>query len=92
MAKEASFKYLHVYGDFEILIKMLNSDGLFNIPSLNVILKGIWIILKDFEQVEFFHILRDLNGTPDSLENVVYLLAQGYLSLNGEASLFQPIP
>ena len=89
---DASFKYLHVYGDSEILIKMFNSDGLFNIPALNVILKRIQIILKDFEQVEFFHIFRDLNGTTDSLENAACLLAQGYLSLDGEAILFQPIP
>ena len=41
LAKEAGFKYIHVYEDSEILIKMLNSDGLFNIPSLNVILKRI---------------------------------------------------
>ena len=67
---------------------MLNSDGLFNNPSLNLILQRIRITMKDFEQVEFFHILRDLNGTTDSLENIVCLLAQGYLSLNGEASLF----
>ena len=92
LAKEVGFKYLHVYGDSEILIKMLNSYGLFNIPALNVILKRIRTILKDFEQFEFFHILRDLNGTTDSLANVACLLAQGYLSLNGEANLFQPIP
>ena len=92
LAKETGFKYLHVYGDSKILIKMLNSDGLFNIPALNVILKRIRIILKDFEKVEFFHILRALNETVDSLANVACLLSQGYLSLNGETSLFQPIP
>ena len=92
LAKEAGFKYLHVYGDSEILIKMLNSNGLFNIPALNVILKRIQIILKDFDKAEFFHILRALNETTDSLANASGLLAQGYLSLNGEASLFQPIP
>ena len=83
LEKEAGFKNLQVYRDSEHLIKMLNSDGLFNIPALNVILKRIRITLKDFEHVEFFHILRDLNGTIDSLANV---------ALNGEANLFQQIP
>ena len=92
LAKEAGFKNLQVYGDSELLIKMLNSDGIFNTPALNIILKRIRNILKDFEQVEFFHILRYLNGLADSLANVACLLAQGHLSLNGEDIIFQSIP
>ena len=92
LANKAGYKNLQVYGDSELLIKMLNSDGFFNIPALNVILRRIRNTLKDFEQVEFFHILRDLNGLADSLVNVACLLAQGHLSLNGEDRIFQPIP
>ena len=92
LAKEAGYKNIQVYGDFELLIKMLNSDGIFNTPALNIILKRIRNILKDFEQVEIFHILRDLNGLEDSLASVACLLAQGHLSLNGEDTIFQPIP
>ena len=92
LAKEAGYKNLQVYGDSELLIKLLNSDGIFNTPALNIILKRIRNILNDFEQVEFFHILRDLNGLADSLANVTCLLAQGHLSLDGEDNIFQPIP
>ena len=48
--------------------------------------------IKEFEKVESFHILRDLNRRADYMANNAYLLAQGHLSLNGEPSAFQHIP
>ena len=92
LAKEVGIKTIQVYGDSELLIKMLNSDGILNNSALNLILQRIRITMKDFEQVEFFHILRDLNGMVDSLENIACLMAQGYLSPSGEPSSFHPIP
>ena len=38
---EDRFKSIQVFGDSELLIKMSNSDGLFNNSALNLILKRI---------------------------------------------------
>ena len=83
---------IQAYGDSELLIKSLNSDGLFNNPALNLILQRICKVMKEFEKAEFFHILRELNGRADSLVSKGYLLSQGQLSLNGNSSIFQQIP
>ena len=92
LGKEAGFMSIQVYGDSELLIKRLNSDGLFNNPALNLILQRTRNLMKEFENAEFFHILRELNGRADSLVNKGCLLAQGHLSLNGEFNVFQSIP
>ena len=69
LAKEAGFMSIQVFGDSELLIKRLNSDGLFNNPALNLILQRTRNIMKEFEKAEFFHIMRELNGRVDSLAN-----------------------
>ena len=71
---------------------MLNLDGLFNNSALNLILRRIQNSMNEFEKVDSFHILRELNGREDSLANKACLMAQGHLILNGEPSAFQPIP
>ena len=92
LEKEVGFKSIQVVGDLELLIKRLNSDRLFNNLGLNLILQRTRNIMKEFEKVEFFHILRELNGRADSLANRGCLLAQGHLIVNGEISVFQSIP
>ena len=54
LAQEAGFKSIQVYGDSELLIKSLNSDGLFNNSTLNLILQRIRNVMKEFEKAEFF--------------------------------------
>ena len=62
LEKEVGFKSIQVFGDTELFIKMLNSNGLFNNSTLKLILQRIQNSMKDFEQVDYFHILRDFNG------------------------------
>ena len=92
LAKENGFKSVPIFGDSELLIKAMNSAHNFNIFALNIILQRIRIIMKDFEMIESFHILRDLNKLADSMANKACLLYQGFLSLNGETSCFRSIP
>ena len=73
------------------MIKLLNVEGHFNNSVLNKILQRIRNSMNEFENVDSFHILRDLNRRVDSLANKAFMLAQGYLNLNGEPSAFQPI-
>ena len=75
-----------------MLIKALNSTDTFHISSLDVILQRIRILLKEFDNVESFHILRDLNKLTDTMANKACLLPQGILSIDGESSYFYPIP
>ena len=92
IAKGKGYKSVQIFGNSEMLIKVLNSVDNFNNSTLNIIFKRIRIILKEFETVESFHILRDLNNLPDVLANKACLLPQGFLSTNGAASYFHPIP
>ena len=92
LAKEVGFKCIQVFGDTELFIKMLNSNGLFNNSTLKLILQRIRNSMKDFKLVDSFHILIDFNGKADSLPSKSCLLAQGHLTLNGEIDIFQPIP
>ena len=92
IAKEKGFKSLQFFGDSEMLIKALNSNDYFNNSALNKSLLRIQNVLKEFDMVVSFHILRDLNNLVDVLANKACLLPQGFLSINGESSYFHPIP
>ena len=85
IAKEKGYKSVQIFGDSEMLIKVLNSVDNFNNSALNIIMKRIRIILKEFEMVESFHILWDLNNLADVLANKACLLPQGSLCINGKA-------
>ena len=78
-----------------MLIKALNSADNFHNSSLDVILQRISIIVKEFDNVESFHILWDLKKLADSLDNKACLLPQGILSIDSideESNYFHPIP
>ena len=92
LVKEKGFKSVLIFGDSELLIKTLNSAGSFNNSTLNIILQRIMILLKEFDLVVSFHILRDLNELTDVLANKACLLPQGFLSIDAESSYFYPIP
>ena len=92
IAKEIGYKSIQIFGDSELLIKMLNSDDHFNNSTLNNILQRIRNTVNEFKNVVSFHVLQELNKSVDSLANKVCLLAQGNLSFNGEPSVYQFIP
>ena len=56
IGKEKGFQSVQIFGDFEILIKMINSEEQFSNPSLNKTLQLIRNILNDFESVSSYHI------------------------------------
>ena len=92
LEKGKGFKSLKKFGDSEILVKTLNTTATFNNSLLNVILQRIKTTLKDFDGVESYHILRGLNTFANSLANKGCLLPQGILGIDGEPSVFHPIP
>ena len=92
IAKEKGFKSLQIFGNSEMLIKALNSDDYFNNYALNKYLQRIQNVLKEFDMVVSFHILRDLNNLTDDLANKACLLPQGFLIINDESNYFHPIP
>ena len=92
VAKENGFKSIQVFGDSEMLIKSLNLGECFNNSALNNSLQRIRNLLKEFDLVASFHILRKLNNLADALANKACLLPQGFLSINGEANYLHPIP
>ena len=92
LEKGKGFNSIQIFGDSEMLVKTLNTTITFNNSLLNVILQRIKTNLKDFDSVESYHILWGLNKLGDSLANKGYLLTQGFLSIDGESSVFHPIP
>ena len=91
-SKLFGYKSIQIFGDSELVIKLLNLESYFNNSALNKILHRIRNLLSKFEYVASFHILRDFNKRADFLANKAYNLAHGMISLNGESSSFHPIP
>ena len=91
IAKEKGYQSIQIFGDSEMLIKVLNSADQLNNSALNQILLRIRTILENFKGVASFHILRDLNSLGDDLTNKPFLLTQGTLCISGEANFFHPI-
>ena len=91
LAKDKGYKFVQIYGDFEILIKALNSSNGLKNSALIVILQRIKRVLKVFDKSGSFHILKGLNNSSDALANQACLLPQGSLNINGEPSYFNPI-
>ena len=92
LAKKARHKDLQIFGDSEILIKVLNSDKQFNNLSLNGTMQRLQFILIEFSSVCFYHILEELNKKVDYKANRGCQLPTGTLSLNEGPSLKHQIP
>ena len=69
LAKEAGHNNLQIFGDSEIIIKILNSDSVFNNLFLNLTMQRLHFILIDCDSVTSYHILRDLNKLADLKAN-----------------------
>ena len=91
LAKEAGHNNLQIFGDSEIIIKILNSDSMFNNLSLNVTMQRFHFILIDCDSVTSYHVLRDLNKLEDLKANQGCLLPVGMLSVNEGSCLMHPI-
>jgi hypothetical protein len=87
-----AYKEIQVFGDSEILIKILNSNDHFNNPAINKTLQRLRQVLQDFSSSLFFHILRGSNKEADAKVNMGCLLPLGAFNKNDEAPLWIPIP
>ena len=92
LAKAAGHNNFQIFGDYEIIIKALNSDSKFNDSSLNATMQRLHFILIDCVLVTSYHILRDLNKLADYKSNQGCLLSTGMLSLNDGPSSMSPFP
>ena len=92
LATEAGHSNLQIFGDSELIIKVLNSAAKFFHPSLNVTMQWLHFILIECFPVSSFHILRDLNKLADLKANQGCMLPQGMLSLNDLPSVMHLIP
>jgi len=63
--KELGYNIIQIFGDSELLINLLNSEDYFRNPTLNKTLQRIWNTMKDFNTVDSYHILGDLNKQAD---------------------------
>ena len=77
MAQDHGNTALQVFGDLEILVKILNSKEYFNNLTLNNTLHRLWGLLHSFSSIPFFHILHNLNKEADAKANEGCNLIQG---------------
>ena len=91
LAKEAGHNNLQIFGDSEIIIKILNSDLVFNNIFLNLTMQRLHFILMDYDLVTSYHILRDLNKLADLKANQGCLVPPGMLSVNDGSCLMHLI-
>ena len=61
LAKEARHNNLQIFGDSEIIIKVLNFATKFNNLNLKVTMQRVHFIFIDYVSVSSYHILRELN-------------------------------
>ena len=92
LAKEVGHNNLQIFGDSEIIIKILNYDSMFNSLILKVTMQRLHFILMDCDSVTSYHILRDLNKLADLKANQGCLLPSGMLCVNDRSCLLHPIP
>ena len=92
LAKAAGHNNIQIFRDSEIIIKVLNSDSIFNKISLNVTMQRLHFILTDCVSVTSYHILRDLNKLADFKADQGCLLPPGMISLNEGPCVLHPIP
>jgi hypothetical protein len=84
-------KTLIAIGDSSIIINLMNN---LKTPSNSKLACLIARIKKEvlwFEDIKFFHVLRDLNQQVDNLANRALRLSEGILRKRGEI-FFQAIP
>jgi ribonuclease HI len=92
IARENGNKEIQVFGDFEILIKILNLNDYFSNPTINKTLQRLRHVLQDFSSSLFYHILRGSNKEAYAKANMDYLLPLVAINKNDEAPLWIPIP
>jgi ribonuclease HI len=92
IAQEYENKALQVFGDSEILIKIVNSKEHFANPALNKTLQRLWGSLQSFASFDIYHILRNSNKEADKKANEGCNLPQGVFRKNDEAPRYSPIP
>jgi ribonuclease HI len=92
IVRKNGIKEIQVFGDSEILIKILNTNDYFSNPAINKTLLRLRQVLQDFSSSRFFHILRGSNKEADAKANMGCLLPLGVLNKNDDAPLWIPIP
>ena len=90
-ARRLSIKKLAIIGDSRIIIQALKLKKAPNSMDLAHYHRKVTTQLKDFEDVQFYHVLRNLNQNADHEANMGASLSQGVLLVNGIEKYF-PIP
>ena len=80
LASETGHSNLQIFGDSELIVKVLNYAAKFFHLSLNVTMHMLHFILIECMSVSSFHILRDFNKLADLKANQGCMLPQGMIS------------
>ena len=79
-----------LYGDSQVIIQAMNGESYFRNLILVRLLNRIKSISKSFRQIEFFHILRELNASADHAANKYMAASRNELYANQLLSIDMP--
>ena len=71
-----------VFGDSRLIIQVLNGASQSRNMRLDRMVRRIKSLTKNFQKLEFFHILRELNDLADQAANKAMGLSKNELSIN----------
>ena len=90
-ARRLSIKKLAIIGDSRIIIQALKQKKAPNNMGLSHYHRKVIAQMKDFEEVNFYHVLRNLNHMADHEANVGASLSKEVIFINGIEN-HEPIP
>lgn len=92
MAREENPREILVFGDSEVLIKVLISEKELKDLVLNKLLTRLKRILREISSIQFYHILKGLNKEANRLANIGCTLQIGMISINVDSVIKAIIP
>ena len=80
IAKDIGLPYLHIFGDFSVIINWAKDESTLTIVNLEAWCNNIKKLISWFTSVDFNHVYREYNRRADSLSKDGLLLAPGHLT------------
>jgi ribonuclease HI len=82
LASRLDITYIKVLGDSRIVIHWLNNKGKLQVIALDCWKERIRDLIKNFEEISFTHIIRELNSEVDLLSKMALQQQEGKISYN----------
>ena len=89
IAKKQGINELIVVRDSILIIQNLFDNVLPSYMHIRQLIRKIQNLSNSFRKIDFFHVIRKLNGKADHATNIATTLGKGVLVKNGSSTFFQ---